>query len=139
MTTTWFAIALIALVLEVLSGTFYLLVLSIACAVTGTLAWGFNFPQTINLTICGILCLIGIILATYWHKKKRVIPMSDNTTYDDLDLGQNVTVIQQNNDGLYQVQYRGAIWQAQPDNNAILINGQQAKIVGKNANILIVK
>ncbi|MBR7059198.1 MAG: NfeD family protein [Neisseriaceae bacterium] len=136
---TWFAIALIALVLEVLSGTFYLLVLSIACAITGIIDHIFNPPDAINLTICGILSFIGIVLATYWHRKKRVIPMSENTVYDDLDLGQNVTVIGQNNDGLYQVQYRGAVWQAQPDNNALLINGQQAKIVGKNANILIVK
>lgn len=136
---TWFAIALIALVLEVLSGTFYLLVLSIACAITGTIDYVFKLPDAINLTICGVLCFIGIVLATYWHKKKSVIPMSNDTSYDDLDLGQNVTVIGQNNDGLYQVQYRGAVWQAKPDNDAILIDGQAAKIVGKNANILIIK
>ena len=95
----WFAIALTALVLEVFSGTFYLLVLSIACAITGVLDWAFHTPFSVNLTVCAVLSIIGIVLATYWHKKKKVIPMSDNTAYDDLDIGQSVAVVAQNQSG----------------------------------------
>lgn len=132
----WFAIALVALVLEIFSGTFYLLVLSIACAITGLLAWGLHTTPEINLTVCATLSIIGIVLATYWHKKKKVIPMSDNTAYDDLDMGQHVMVIAQNQDGSYKVYYRGAEWQAIAHTP---ITDKTAIIIGKQGNILIVK
>ena len=132
----WFAIALVALVLEVFSGTFYLLVLSIACAITGVLDWGFHTPFSVNITVCAVLSVIGIVLATYWHKKKRVIPMSNNTAYDDLDLGQSVTVIAQNADGSYKVHYRGSEWQAIAETP---ITAKTAIIVGKQGNALVVK
>ena len=132
----WFAIALVALVLEVFSGTFYLLVLSIACAITGVLDWAFHTPFAVNITVCAVLSIIGIVLATYWHKKKRVIPMSDNTAYDDLDIGQSVAVIAQNQDGTYKVQYRGAEWQAI---SLQALNSKNATIVGKQGNVLVVE
>ncbi|MBR3482597.1 MAG: NfeD family protein [Neisseriaceae bacterium] len=132
----WFAIALVALVLEVFSGTFYLLVLSIACAITGVLDWAFHTPFAVNITVCAVLSIIGIVLATYWHKKKRVIPMSDNTAYDDLDIGQSVAVIAQNQDGSYRVQYRGAEWQAI---SSQALNSKNATIVGKQGNMLVVE
>ena len=132
----WFAIALTALVLEVFSGTFYLLVLSIACAITGVLDWAFHTPFSVNLTVCAVLSIIGIVLATYWHKKKKVIPMSDNTAYDDLDIGQSVAVLSQNTDGTYKVQYRGAEWQAI---SAQTLNNKTATIVGKQGNMLVVE
>ena len=132
----WFAIALTALVLEVFSGTFYLLVLSIACAITGVLDWAFHTPFSVNITVCAVLSIIGIVLATYWHKKKKVIPMSDNTAYDDLDIGQSVAVLAQNTDGTYKVQYRGAEWQAI---SAQTLNNKTATIVGKQGNMLVVE
>ncbi|MBO4576509.1 MAG: NfeD family protein [Neisseriaceae bacterium] len=132
----WFAIALTALVLEVFSGTFYLLVLSIACAITGVLDWAFHTPFSVNITVCAVLSIIGIVLATYWHKKKKVIPMSDNTAYDDLDIGQSVAVLSQNTDGTYKVQYRGAEWQAI---SAQTLNNKTATIVGKQGNMLVVE
>ena len=132
----WFAIALTALVLEVFSGTFYLLVLSIACAITGVLDWAFHTPFSVNITVCAVLSIIGIVLATYWHKKKKVIPMSDNTAYDDLDIGQSVAVLSQNTDGTYKVQYRGAEWQAI---SAQTLNNKTATIVGKQGNRLVVE
>ena len=62
--------------------------------------------------------------------------MSSNTAYDDLDLGQSVTVITQNADGTYRVQYRGAEWQAIAENP---ITAKTAIIVGKQGNALVVK
>ena len=136
---TWFAIALVALVLEIFSGTFYLLVLSISCAITGILALTLHTSHSLNLTVCAVLSVIGILLATYWHKKQRVIPMSDNTTYDDLDLGQQVAVLGKTNDGLYRVQYRGAEWQAKTENSQEIEIGKNAEIIAKQANILVIK
>lgn len=108
----WWALAIVAFVLELFSGTFYLLVLSAACLFTGIINALFSTSLGFNITFCALMATIGIFIVAVLQRRKALIPESGNTQYDDLDLGQTVIIIHNDNDGLYRVQYRGTLWQA---------------------------
>ena len=131
----WWALAIAAFVLEIFSGTFYLLVLSIAFLLTGILNATIQPALAVNITVCAVLAIIGIFIVASLQRRKKLIPESQNTQYDDLDIGQSVTIAQNNGGGLYQVHYRGTIWQAHAQKQDLSQN-TQAKIVNRNGNIL---
>lgn len=131
----WWILAIVAFVLELFSGTFYLLVLSLAFLLTGVFNVLFSPSEAINITLCAILAIIGIFIVAALQRRKKVIPESQNTQYDDLDLGQTVVIVQNDGNGSYRVQYRGTIWKAQAQ-RVDLANQTHATIVSRNGNIL---
>lgn len=131
----WWALAIIAFVLELFSGTFYLLVLSLAFLLTGVFNALFLPSDAINILICAILATIGIVIVATLQRRKKIIFQSQNTQYDDLDLGQTVLIAHNDGNGIYRVHYRGALWQAQSD-CATLSEQTRATIVARHGNIL---
>jgi membrane protein implicated in regulation of membrane protease activity len=108
----WFGLAALALIGEVLTGTFYLLLVALGLATSGLAAWArLNFQM--QLLICGGVALAGLfVLRAAGVLKKREIDASRNVDVN-LDIGQTVQVQSWADTGLAQVWYRGTYWQAE--------------------------
>jgi membrane protein implicated in regulation of membrane protease activity len=105
----WFLLALVLLGLEVATGTFYLLVLSLAMAVGGIAALlGLGMPA--QLVVGALAAVAGIIVLRRW-KGTRV----SDAASQNLDTGLPVKVLAWHDDGTARVYFRGAEWDAELD------------------------
>jgi membrane protein implicated in regulation of membrane protease activity len=103
----WFLLSLLLIGVEMTTGTFYLLVLSIASAIGGFAAW-IGMSSAVQLTLCAIGAMFGILLLRRW--KSLQIPQNSS---DSMDVGQVVKVLHWREDGSARVLYRGAEWDAE--------------------------
>ena len=109
--TIWWLLAGGAVALELLTGTFYLLMLGIGMA-AGALAAHAGAAMALQLVAAA---LVGgsAVVASYFVKKKR--PGDASVRGDrsvNLDVGETVFVDGWNMDGTASVKYRGASWTA---------------------------
>ena len=105
----WFLLALVLLGLEMVSGTFYLLVVAIAMAVGG-LAALLGLGLAWQLLLCATMVVAGTIILRRW-KGTQI----HETGSSNLDIGQPVRVIKWHDNGTARVFYRGAEWDAEPE------------------------
>ena len=103
----WFLLAIVLVGLEMATGTFYLLMVSIAMAVGG-LAALLGAGMVWQL----ILCAVAVIAGTFFLRRWKGSQVSD-TDSASLDIGQPVKVLKWNDDGSARVVYRGAEWDAE--------------------------
>lgn len=103
----WFLLALILLGMEMVSGTFYLLVVAIAMAVGGLSAL-LGTGMEWQLILSAITVVAGTIILRRW--KSTQAKEAPNAS---LDIGLPVKVIKWNDDGSARVFYRGAEWDAE--------------------------
>src|SRR6185295_3262709 len=102
----WWALAVILVGIELMTGTFYLLAVGVAFAVGGLAAMlGAALP--VQLIIGGVLSVAGTMAAHRW-RRQRVPPPTPS-----LDLGQSVRVLEWKDDGSARVNYRGTQWDAE--------------------------
>jgi membrane protein implicated in regulation of membrane protease activity len=102
----WFLLGLITLAAEMATGTFYLLVISIALGAGGVIAlFGLSLP--IQITVCAIVGVIGTIVL-----RRSKITQPESVENQNLDIGQPVQVLHVRDDGTLRVVYRGAEWDA---------------------------
>ena len=104
----WFLAAGLLLILEMLSGTFYLLMFAIGVACGGLAALaGAALPwQTVLAAVIGVLATLLLRRSRYGKPNKTNAARDPNV---NMDIGQSVTV-QQWQDGFARVMYRGALW-----------------------------
>jgi len=103
----WFLLALALLALEMISGTFYMLVLSIALGVGGVAALlGLALP--LQLTLAALAGVVGTVLL---RRLKNRLPAAP--TEQSLDIGLPVQVLAWREDGAVRVLFRGAEWDAE--------------------------
>lgn len=103
----WFLLALVLLGLEMATGTFYLLVISIAAAVGGGAAL-LGWPLPAQLVAAALACVAGIIVL-----RRQKDGRNSDTGSQSLDEGQPVKVLTWRDDGTARVFYRGAEWDAE--------------------------
>jgi len=107
----WFGLSALALIGEVMTGTFYLLLVAVGLAAGGLAAMvdvGFQW----QLVIAGLAALAGLpILRATGVLKKREVNSARNADVN-LDIGQIVQVQAWSQDRTARVSYRGANWQA---------------------------
>jgi len=103
----WFLLALVLLGLEMVTGTFYLLVLAIALAVGGLTAL-FTTGIVWQLVLSALTGVAGIIILRRWKSAQ-----ASEAPSASLDVGQPVKVLKWNDDGTARVNYRGAEWDAE--------------------------
>ncbi len=105
----WFLLALVLLGVEMATGTYYLLVLSIALAVGGAVALlGLGLPA--QLVFAAMTGIIGIIILRRWKGGS-----TSDASSQSLDIGQPVKVLTWLDDGIARVHYRGSEWDAELD------------------------
>lgn len=109
----WIVLALSLGALELVSGTFYLLLVALGCLMAALLAWtGLGVAwQVLTATLwSGMFCY-----ALMRYRGAHPLQDASGIDTDDLDAGHFVTVNQWDQTGQTTVQYRGARWQARGD------------------------
>lgn len=108
----WWLLALGLAVLELLSGTFYLLVIALGCAAAG-LAAALGAPVWLQPLVAAVVALAG----TAWVRRSRAgapTPEAAQRNPDVIaDVGERVHVEAWGEDGRARVQYRGTQWTAE--------------------------
>ena len=132
----WLIAAVILVVLEMFVGTFYLLVIAAALASVGLTEWLFATGMEFNLALLGVLCLGGIFLARRYQKRRASAHVQINLP---LDINQAVKIEQHLHDNVYQVHYRGTVWQAQLQDTQNINIGQTAYISARQGNVLLIR
>ncbi|EGZ51179.1 nodulation efficiency NfeD family protein [Neisseria wadsworthii 9715] len=133
----WFIAAALVLILELFIGTIYLMVVSAALFGAGIAVWLFG-NLTAGILTAAVLSAVGIWWTHGWIARHRR-SAHEETARNDLDIGQSVHIMRHLGGGLYEVHYRGTVWQAQAEN----VSGSSAAphsavITGKNGNLLII-
>ena len=109
--TIWWLLAGITVAVELMTGTFYLLMLAIGLAAAAVAAH-LGLPTTAQI-VTAALVGGGAVVAWYFIKKKR--PGDPSARADrsvNLDVGETILIDSWNADGTTTVKYRGATWTA---------------------------
>ncbi len=108
----WWLLTGAAVAVELITGTFYLLMLGVGFA-AAALAAHLGAHVTVQL-VTAALCGGGAVIA--WHllrgKKMRGAPAQSNQDVN-MDIGQTVEVHSWHADGTAHIKYRGADWTAE--------------------------
>lgn len=105
----WTILGFVLIIVEMVTGTFYLLVLGVG-AFAGALAAWLGAPFLVQVATGGLVSVVGTWLVFRWHAKQQ----KTNDPGNALDVGQTVTLVRWVNqaDGTMRVKYRGAEWEA---------------------------
>jgi membrane protein implicated in regulation of membrane protease activity len=104
----WWIAAAVLIAVELLTGTFYLLVVGLAVACGGIAAL-LAAPVPLQWLIAGVLGVVG----TVWlHRRKRGIA-ARTPAQPPLDIGARVQVLSWGPDRTARVSYRGSTWDAE--------------------------
>ena len=108
--TAWWMVAGALVAAELATGTFYLLMLAVG-ATAGAIAAHLGLAPTAQVLAAAF---VGGAAVFAWHRRRAKLPKAPAASNPDvnLDVGQSVQVDAWSPDGLTQVHYRGAAWQA---------------------------
>ena len=124
----WWIVAAALSVVEMTTGSLYLLVLALAAAAAGVLAW-FGFDLSSQWACAVAMGVIGPFLLHQYKKRCAQGPAKLN---NNLDIGRTVDVLTWNADGSARVHYRGTQWDARLQ-DASAARGAQMLIVGSES------
>ena len=120
--TVWWVLAGAAVAVELVTGTFYLLMLAIGLAAAAVAAH-LGLAQTGQLVLAAI---VGGGAVVGWHffrqRRPQGLPAEMNRDVN-LDIGETVQVTRWNPDGTATLKYRGAQWTAVPAPGTIPVAG----------------
>lgn len=109
----WFLIALALGIAELLTGTFYVLMVALGLVAGGLAAWG-GAGIALQLLAAATIGLVGVLILRRSRfgriEEKGDVAHNPNV---NLDIGQTVQVDTWREDGTARVWYRGAQWDAQ--------------------------
>lgn len=107
--TIWWLLAGAAVALELVTGTFYLLMLAVglaAAALAAHLGLSLMTQIVMAAAVGG-----GAVVVWHWRRSKSPKPAQANANRDvQMDIGETVHVEQWNADATASVKYRGAQW-----------------------------
>jgi membrane protein implicated in regulation of membrane protease activity len=131
----WIVAGFVLVTIELLTGTFYLLVIGGGAFAGALVAWagGSYFVQAVGA--CAV-ALVGTALVRQWHKTHQKAGVKDNL----LDLGQPVVLESWTNaaGGMARVKYRGASWDAKVSDGSRPEAGATLYVTGQDGNTLLV-
>lgn len=112
MVSIWLILAGVLLATEMLTGTFYFLMLG-AGALAGALCARLDVPVSLQIVVASLIGL-SACFAVWQMRGRRVAHASDNNAnpLGQLDIGERVVVAHWNEDGTCEVKHRGAMWAA---------------------------
>jgi len=107
----WWLLGGALVALELLTGTFYLLLLGLGAA-AGALAAHAGGGLAAQIIVAALVALAAVAFWT-WHRRRRPgDPSARAQRSVNLDIGETVQVDAWTEDGTAQVRYRGAQWTA---------------------------
>ena len=109
--TLWWLVAGAAVGAELVTGTFYLLMVAVGLA-AGAVAAHLGLDLTGQLTAAAV---VGGGAVVVWHRlrKRHGAPLPARANRDvNMDIGATVHIAEWQSDGTAQVKYRGAAWTA---------------------------
>lgn len=108
----WFGLMALALIGEVLTGTFYLLVVAVGFAVAALVALA-ELTVALQIVACAVAIAIAmVVLRKTGVLKKREVNASTNANVN-MDIGQTMTVEAWTAQRTARVWYRGTHWEAE--------------------------
>ena len=136
--TYWLIAAVAVFMLELFSGTVYLLVLSAALAGAGLTAWLFNTSAVASMLVAAFLSAVGTL---YVYRLRGKSPKNKALQqHNDLDIGSVVQIDQPLSGGAWRVFYRGTTWEARAARpHAHFQMGDNARICGKDGITLLIE
>lgn len=108
----WLGLAALALIGELATGTFYLLLVALGLAAGGIVAWQ-QASLEWQLVVCGAMLLLGLLALRKTHVLKKREVNAARSVDVNLDIGQTVKVEAWAENSTARVWYRGAHWQAE--------------------------
>ena len=120
--TIWWLLTGAAVAVELVTGTFYLLMLAIGLA-AGALAAHAGAGSTVQIVTAAV---IGGGAVAGWHLKRGRQPAAAAASANrdvNLDVGEIVHVDAWNPDGTATIKYRGANWTVIPEGGAVQTTG----------------
>mgnify|MGYP000101889822 CR=1 FL=1 len=109
--TMWWVLTGVLVALELVTGTFYLLMLGLGAVAAALVAMGGHGLST-QLVAAAIVGGLGAVLLGQWRKRQTTTPQEAHDQH--LDLGATVQVEIWDEQGTTQVKHRGAMWTAVP-------------------------
>ena len=109
--TLWWLLAGALVALELLTGTFYLLMLALGAA-AGALVAQTGVGLTTQIVVAALVGLIAVASWTWVRRRRPGDPSPRADRSVNLDVGEIVQVPAWENDRSAQVKYRGAQWTA---------------------------
>ncbi len=107
--TIWWIVTGVAVALELLTGTFYLLLLAVGLAAAAVAAHA-GVTLTVQLVVAAVVGGGSVVVWRSRHRKtKTALPAGANRDVN-LDVGETVQVDSWETDGTSSVKYRGANW-----------------------------
>lgn len=130
--TIWWLLAGVAVASELVTGTFYLLMIATGLA-AGAIAAYLGFGTVTQLLVAAALGG-GAVFAWYFYRSKRPAPLPASANRDvHIDIGEAVHVERWNADGTATVKFRGANWTAissDPTDAAVTGNFRIRELLG---------
>jgi len=105
----WTVLGFVLVIVELMTGTFYLLVMGVGALFAALAAW-LGAPFIVQVAVAGVVASFG----TWWVQKWHAAHRKDGDQSNAIDVGQMVTVVNWVNhaEGMLRVKYRGAEWDA---------------------------
>ena len=107
----WFLLSLVMIIMEMATGTFYLLMLGIATAIGG-LASLLQASFALQLMLSALTVIAGTVIL-----RRLRFRTANRLSTSSLDDGQMVKVLSWHDDGTARVFYRGTEWDAEPEDS----------------------
>jgi membrane protein implicated in regulation of membrane protease activity len=125
----WLIVGFVLVIAELVTGTFYLLVIGFG-AFVGALLAGLGANELVQAALGGVVAIAGAVFVHHWHHRNRGEKGSNL-----LDRGQPVVLEGWSNEEarIARVKYRGALWDAKlarpedrpPPGATLYIEGQE--------------
>ncbi len=101
--------AVVLVIAEMNSGTFYLIAVAFGLSVAGVAAY-LGVPYSGQAVIAALLCSASVAAIHRWKQRQGAFPEQANLAYD---IGQTVQAVYWSDERHARVSYRGAEWDAE--------------------------
>ena len=132
----WVIVGLVLVIAELVTGTFYLLVLGVGAFASAIVSWAGGNPL-VQALAGGAVAIGGALLVHHWHEANRT---ADEGRANFLDRGQPVVLEGWANEaaGLARVRYPGATWDARVATETKPVPGSTLYIDAQEGQTLVV-
>lgn len=134
----WWVFTGISVVIDLIAGTFYLLMIALGTTAAAMAALA-GFSMQAQMLVAA---LIGGGFVVIWHMYRRKYSSKTNAQSDPnvlLDIGETVQVLEWRADGSAKVSYRGALWSANLKQGAIRETGAHKVVEMVGSSLLLEK